>query len=262
MLKDVIRRVLKDGGADIVGFAAVDRFESAPAGSRPGDLLPGAGSVISFAVRIPYGVLKATNRRVATGTWNMANSELSRLAYRISKLLEDQKFLAVPVSPFLPVDIMGNNGLSGDISHKHAAELAGIGRIGLSGLLITPEFGPRVRLISVITDAALESDPLPEDNFCDQCREKACIKACPVDAIAPDGKLDKIKCLDTYQAFGGRKLIAFLKELVSSEDPDQRLEKLKYPRKLELLEMHQFVRVGGVSCLECMRVCSAGSREP
>ena len=261
MLNGEIRQILKDSGADAVGFAAAERFADAPKGSRPGDILPGAESVISLAVRIPYGVLKATNRRVATGAWNMANSELSSLAYRVSRLLEDRKYLAVPISPFLPVDIMGKNGLSGDISHKHAAELAGIGRIGLSGLLITPEFGPRVRLITVITDAPLASDPLLEENFCSQCREKACIDACPVGAISPDGKLDKIKCLDTYQAFGGRKLIDFLKELVSLDDPEQRLETLKYPRKLELLEMHQFVRVGGVSCLECMRVCKVGRRQ-
>ena len=260
MVETEIRRTLEKRGADAFGFAAADRFDGAPEGFRPRDILPEAKSVISIATRIPYGVFETGNRRVATGAWNMANSELSSLAYGVSKLLDDRQFKAVPVSPFLPVDIMGKNGLMGDISHKHAAQMAGVGRIGLSGLLITPKFGPRVRLISIITDAPLAPDPLLEEAFCSRCQERSCINACSVGALAPDGTLDKLKCLDTYQAYGGRRLIDFLKALVSQENPEQRLNLLKYPRKLELLEMHQFVRVGGVSCLECMRVCSAGKR--
>ena len=41
-------------------------------------------------------------------------------------------------------------------SHKLAAHLAGLGWIGKSCLLVTPEVGPRVRWTTVLTDAPLE----------------------------------------------------------------------------------------------------------
>ncbi len=47
--------------------------------------------------------------------------------------------------------------LFGDFSHRHAAELAGLGRIGLNRFLITPQFEPRAWLMSVISTVELAS---------------------------------------------------------------------------------------------------------
>ena len=61
---------------------------------------------------------------------------------------------------------------------------AGLGEYGRHGLLITKEFGPRVRIGKVFTDLPLAHDK-PIDfgvqNFCNICRE--CTKACPPNAI-------------------------------------------------------------------------------
>ena len=61
---------------------------------------------------------------------------------------------------------------------------AGLGEYGRHGLLITKEFGPRVRIGKVFTDLPLAHDE-PIDfgvqNFCSICRE--CTKACPPNAI-------------------------------------------------------------------------------
>ena len=61
---------------------------------------------------------------------------------------------------------------------------AGLGEYGRHGLLITKEFGPRVRIGKVFTDLPLAHDK-PIDfgvqNFCSICRE--CTKACPPNAI-------------------------------------------------------------------------------
>ena len=60
----------------------------------------------------------------------------------------------------------------------------GLGQLGRNGLLITPEYGPRVRLCKVFTDPPLEPDS-PIDfgvnDFCRRCR--LCADACEVDAI-------------------------------------------------------------------------------
>lgn len=65
---------------------------------------------------------------------------------------------------------------------------AGLGEYGRHGLLITPEFGPRVRLAKIFTDLPLTTDE-PIDfgvrKFCDVCRR--CSRACPPKAI-PDGE--------------------------------------------------------------------------
>ena len=61
---------------------------------------------------------------------------------------------------------------------------AGLGEVGRNGLLITPEYGPRVRLCSVTTDLPLSKDD-PIDfgvqHHCEKCEK--CAKACPAQAI-------------------------------------------------------------------------------
>ncbi len=65
---------------------------------------------------------------------------------------------------------------------------AGLGEYGRNGLLITPKFGPNVRIAKVFTDLPLQTDKPVEfgvARFCDICRK--CSNACPVKAI-PGGK--------------------------------------------------------------------------
>ena len=61
---------------------------------------------------------------------------------------------------------------------------AGLGELGRNGLLITPEYGPRVRLCSVTTDLPLKKDDpinLGVQYHCETC--KKCARACPAQAI-------------------------------------------------------------------------------
>ena len=81
----------------------------------------------------------------------------------------------------------------GEISYKHAAELAGLGRIVKNSLLITPEFENRVQLGSVITDIDLTPDPIIDKAMCpDDCN--LCIEACPVNAISGWERVDQKLC--------------------------------------------------------------------
>jgi epoxyqueuosine reductase len=64
---------------------------------------------------------------------------------------------------------------------------AGLGEYGRHGMLITPEFGPRVRIAKIFTDFPLQADePISfgVKNFCEICRR--CSQSCPPKAI-PDG---------------------------------------------------------------------------
>ena len=80
-----------------------------------------------------------------------ANMQLQVMAISIALFLEDHGHLAVPL-PASGTRVAEHYVL---FSHRHAAVLAGLGEFGLNNLLLTPQYGPRVRLDSVITTAEL-----------------------------------------------------------------------------------------------------------
>ncbi len=61
-------------------------------------------------------------------------------------------------------------------SHRYGAVAAGLGSFGWSGNVLHPDFGARVLFDTVVTDAALESDPMMEESPCDRCRY--CTRVC------------------------------------------------------------------------------------
>jgi epoxyqueuosine reductase len=60
------------------------------------------------------------------------------------------------------------------------AHLSGLGWIGKSCLLVTPDFGLRVRFVSVLTNAPLKTIDLIIEQKCNSCDE--CVKICSVKA--------------------------------------------------------------------------------
>jgi epoxyqueuosine reductase len=81
--------------------------------------------------------------------------------------------------------------IGGDVNYIPVAVDAGIGYSGKSGLLITKENGPRIRLAAVFTD--IENLPFAQENphpwvrdYCEKCN--LCIVKCPADAIFMEGK--------------------------------------------------------------------------
>ncbi len=73
---------------------------------------------------------------------------------------------------------------------------AGLGELGRNGLLITPKYGPRVRICKVFTDLPLEPDKPIEfgvEEFCKTC--KVCSEHCEAHAISDgDEPSFEIKC--------------------------------------------------------------------
>ncbi len=66
-------------------------------------------------------------------------------------------------------------------NHKMAATSAGLGWIGKNGLLISPDYGPRLSLATVLTDAPLVPDKPMEHSLCGDCA--LCQQYCPSQAI-------------------------------------------------------------------------------
>ncbi|NME72917.1 4Fe-4S dicluster domain-containing protein [Flammeovirga aprica] len=98
----------------------------------------------------------------------------------------------------------------GDINTVPAAQDAGLGFVGNNGILISPEYGPCMRLAAVFVD--IENLPFPENNehgwiadFCNSCNK--CIKKCPAQAIYKTphynengGRvyIDPVKCAEPF----------------------------------------------------------------
>jgi epoxyqueuosine reductase len=66
-------------------------------------------------------------------------------------------------------------------NHKMAATSAGLGWIGKNGLLISTDYGPRLSLATVLTDAPIEPDAPMEHSLCGSCT--LCVEYCPSRAI-------------------------------------------------------------------------------
>jgi len=253
-LSSEIKQLALSLGADIVGVATAEDLNGAPEGHRPRDLLTDAKAVVVAALHLPAGVLASDNLRVLVSTSNFVEHKLNGVAYEITRHLEKRGYMAVPVHADIPVDMHSKQGFVGDLSHKHAAAAAGLGELGTSTLLLTPKFGPRVRLISVVTDASVEPDKKLDHRICRKCL--TCVRECPVGALGEDGSIDKIKCVRRCMPYGVGSLVGFLKEFVETESREGRFQMLRDPR---LLDFHQFLRVGrGISCANCMKVCPTG----
>jgi len=98
----------------------------------------------------------------------------SRMAFCVACLAEFIRNLGYKAIP------MGNDTA---LSIPLAID-AGIGGLGRNGLLITPEYGPCVRLCKVFTNLPLKLDKPIEfgvTDFCKRCNK--CTEACEVDAI-------------------------------------------------------------------------------
>ncbi len=75
---------------------------------------------------------------------------------------------------------------------KDAAVLAGLGAIGKNNLLVTPDFGPRVRLRALMIDADVEPGGPIDFAPCETC-DMPCMKACPQGAFQ-SGSYDRSLC--------------------------------------------------------------------
>ena len=101
--------------------------------------------------------------------------DLGRVANHLADLLRNHGYGAHAGHPL--------NGLA---LYPPLAQMAGLGWIGLNGIIVTPEHGPRVRLAAVFT--SIENLPFSAQNdhawvaeYCESC--KICIKKCPPGAL-------------------------------------------------------------------------------
>lgn len=181
-LTEELKGYVLEMGADLIGFGSVDRLEGAPEIMRPQRYLPDASSMISIALHVNEAVCDLIARHARNDTvppsfhsyqlytFVMINRKLDELAYQCAKFLEDRGYRAYPFPANLPHITKPSKlypGGPGDISHRHVAVACGLGHLGWHTLLVTPKYASRQMLVTVVTNAPLDSDPMLEEPTCD-----------------------------------------------------------------------------------------------
>lgn len=184
-----VKQLAIELGADLVGIAAADSFEDAPQGFRPGDVLPGCASVIVLASKFPGDALYS-GPDVYTAVRNQMVEKMDKMAVALSEEMQAMGISAHPVKSIRSKSSEGR--LRGPISLKHAAVLAGLGKIGKNTLLINNKRGNMLWLSAVLTSAPLTPDDIADYEVCSSSCS-LCVNICPSNALG-EALMEQQKC--------------------------------------------------------------------
>lgn len=179
-----LNELANEMGADFFGAAdlapardAIIEQGGTFVGSFPRALSVGVGLFSAIVDQLPNRADRAVAMTYRQHCYDLINTRLDLITSRLSSELERNGHQALPVPASQTVN---DERLLSIFSNKMAAHLAGLGWIGKSCLLVTPEVGPRVRWATVLTDAPLETGR-PMANGCGEC--SACVDICPPQAF-------------------------------------------------------------------------------
>jgi len=180
---DKLKTRATEFGADLFGVAETIKLEKY-FDDEIKDAAANLPYTISIAVRLSRKVFDTLTNGpniLYKHHYKTANLMLDRISFQLSQYLQSEGFQALPI----PASVYTSwSKQRAHLSQRHAAINAGLGFQGLNGLLVHPDYGATVRLASILTNMPLRTDsPLAID--CGNCR--ACVAACPVDAISPMG---------------------------------------------------------------------------
>ena len=290
-------RVLAGSDMDYVGICPASALEDEPRGRRPSDLLPNARSIVVFGRRLISGSVQAKFRMIENGVMNVAGSysahsyvlSINHLCmketYDIAQYLENSfdccampltnnvlqavqpegnyaPFFADPMKAGLPIDLY------------KAAVAAGIGEMGWSHRVVTPDAGPRVYLCAIVTSLEFEEydKPYAGERLCDPKKCGVCARVCPVHALDPEegiewkagevstkvAKLDVVKC--SAACFGFRKETSRMAaNVVEGDHPTEEALAAALKKQFAAPGFQTLDHVAFYNCDQCLLYCPVGN---
>ena len=188
-------------GAELIRICSVDSWEIEPIQEPefwPQNIWPWAKSVIVLAIPLLYPMAATAPSVLYQEQYDTSNRMMDDMAYKLAKYLmveKGQRVFFFPRDCYDNIKVLLKNPAAA-FSHVVAGYYSGMGTIGDSHNLITKEFGPRIRIVSVITDAVIEPDDKVDNNLCIHC--KKCLKMCPANCFSENNgeiyDMDKDKC--------------------------------------------------------------------
>ncbi|MGA7678495.1 MAG: 4Fe-4S double cluster binding domain-containing protein [Dehalococcoidia bacterium] len=183
-IENLIQRKVPDDGGHIWGLADLtgllhQRFNGYDYG-------------IVVGKKLDDGIIDAVINGPNVDYYNLYVDTNRYLSGLVKELAEDLRALGIKSLAINPTQSEVDSAddyaqtLRHTFSHKMVATRAGLGWIGKTDLFISKEFGPRLRLASILVDYPLKPlNPPIDESECGKCDK--CVEACP--AKAANGKL-------------------------------------------------------------------------
>jgi len=198
VVKEDIRSIAFQLGASAIGICQsielVDRFDT-----EIREIARKLPIAISVGIALQKAILNTIINRpndIYKAHYRLTNIQLDNIIYRMAGHISSLGYqsLQIPAS-FL----MRAHPEYGHLNHREIAHKAGLGWRGKNNLLVSSQFGSRLRLATLLTDLPLPPDETILDN-CGHCR--ACRSKCPVGAIGESPEqFDLEKCREQVTRF-------------------------------------------------------------
>ena len=244
---EMIKAEAKKLGAGVCGIGDIKHFIGDDPQHNPLSILPNAKCIIGFGIPVPKGLYMAMENK--TQYYNYTNlgvkytdeSFAEIFLIKMGAIIEDAGYDACLQRSVPGFKVKGDKSCNPEVSriyelqfaspvsenkatpdviidYNKAAVVCGLGSIGMHGKIISPKYGPFLRLVFIITDMPLELDKPFEDNLCDKCGK--CLTACPGKAISEKG-VDSWQCSVYYR--GAHKSNPFMTEDFLKDNPERDL---------------------------------------
>ncbi|MEC8999438.1 MAG: reductive dehalogenase [Actinomycetota bacterium] len=177
-----VKQVARTFGADLVGLCAHDerwvyteRYARRADEGRPVGLPEGMTSVVVVGQAMDRDLVDTVPSALSGAATGLGYSKDALVLLATAQWLRNLGYRAVPS--------LNDTALAIPLAIR-----AGLGEYGRHGMVITPEYGPRVRFGKIFTDLPVSYDrpvELGVTRFCESCRR--CTNACPPGAIPDAG---------------------------------------------------------------------------
>ncbi len=168
LYRDISSPTREDRARTITVHRTEDRFEQADdAWYIPGSM----NRVIALAFEEDFHAMSNSPGRLASAAVGNGYSRMAVTSSQLSDFIRGLGYRAIPAG----------NGVG--LSIPMAID-AGLGQLGRMGLLVTPKYGPRVRIAKVITDMPLVPNSTIDfgvEEFCEACM--LCADDCPSESV-------------------------------------------------------------------------------
>ena len=199
LTQEQLEKLILDNGSELFGIADLKKVKTDDF-LLDAKLLAKFPFAISIAKKLSKTVLEEIKdhpTKLYFHHYRTINMFLDQLATRIAGEIEKAGYSALPIPASQIVDWQNQKA---HLSHKRIAEAAGLGWIGRNNLLVTPEFGAQVRLVTILTNMPLTAESGRRLADCGSCFE--CISVCPAQAIKERKEdFDHIKCFEKLKEF-------------------------------------------------------------